>query len=120
MGVVFRGAMFRLSMIALIMALNCEVGFAEDLNSANFVMKGCRLFASDQPSTGSVSEGVCSGLLGGLAYADPTICIPPRVTHYQTARVVVQYIDQRPNRTHESFLKLATEALRLTWPCKAQ
>ena len=46
MSVVFRGAMFRLSMIALIMALSCEVGFAEeDRHSANFVMKGCRLFA---------------------------------------------------------------------------
>ena len=120
MSVVFRGAMFRLSMIALIMALSCEVGFAEDINSANYVMKGCRSFASEQRNTDYFDQGYCAGLLVALAYADPKICRPPGVTNYQTARVVVQYIDQRPARLHENFQKLASEALRLTWPCKAQ
>ena len=36
MSVVFRGAMFRLLMIVLIMALSCGIGFAKsDLQSAN-------------------------------------------------------------------------------------
>ena len=121
MSALFRGVMFRLLMIVLMMTLSWEVGFAEeDRRSANSVMEGCRLFANDQPSTGSITEGICSGLISGLAYSDRMICIPPEVTNPQRARVVVQYIDQRPARTHENFLKLASEALRLTWPCKAQ
>jgi hypothetical protein len=116
---VFR--MFRLLMIALMMILSCEVAFAEeDRPSANSVAEGCRLVADDQPSTGSINEGICSGLISGLAYSDLMICIPPEVRNDQMARVVVQYIDQRPVKRHENFLKLASEALRVTWPCKAQ
>jgi hypothetical protein len=111
--------MFRLSMIALIMALSCEVGFAkEDRSSANFAMKGCRLFAGDQPLAASFNDGHCVGLIEGLVYAHPMICTPPGVTKQQAVRVVVQYIDQQPARLHESFIDLALEALRRAWPCK--
>ena len=35
--------MFRLSMVVLITALSCEMGLAEEnVNSANYVMEGCR------------------------------------------------------------------------------
>ena len=36
----------------------------------------------------------------------------------QTVRVVVQYIDSRPERMHEDFKKLALEAMKAAWPCK--
>jgi hypothetical protein len=32
--------------------------------------------------------------------------------------VVAQYIDGKPARLHESFIMLASEALRSAWPCK--
>jgi hypothetical protein len=32
--------------------------------------------------------------------------------------VVVKYIDERPERMHERFTKLAYEALKAAWPCK--
>ena len=86
-------------------------------HSANFVMKGCRLFASEKHNSDLFYQGYCMGLLVGLPYADPMICMP-RATNYQTARVVVQYIDQQPARLHEDFIDLALEALRRAWPCK--
>jgi len=33
-------------------------------------------------------------------------------------RVVVRYIEQRPGRMHENFLRLANEALTEAWPCR--
>jgi hypothetical protein len=45
-------------------------------------------------------------------------CIPQNATNSQMVRVVIQYIDQRPQRMHEHFTALAYEALRTAWPCK--
>jgi hypothetical protein len=36
----------------------------------------------------------------------------------QKIRVVVAYIEARPNRMHENFNFLAIEALRDAWPCR--
>ena len=121
MGRLTEWAMFRLSMVVLITVLSCETGFAQgDGASANEKMPNCRVFAADTRAPGTLSDGFCGGLVVGLSLADPATCLPTGVTNQQAVRVVVQYIDQRPARMHESFLKLTREALRLTWPCKAQ
>jgi hypothetical protein len=113
--------MFRLAMIVLITALSCEIGFAqEDRGSANYRMEGCRDVLSGRHDGDLLDPGICIGLVRGLVYADPTLCIPDGVTNGQKIRVVVQYIGQRPARMHESFNKLATEALRGAWPCKTR
>jgi hypothetical protein len=39
-------------------------------------------------------------------------------TNDQLVRVVVAYIDARPERMHESFAVVALEALQAAWPCK--
>jgi hypothetical protein len=48
------------------------------------------------------------------------MCIdaPDGVTVGQEARVVVAYIDARPERMHQRFDYFALEALRTAWPCK--
>jgi len=58
----------------------------------------------------------CAGLINGLS-APVGVCPPVGVTPEQVLRVVVQYIDQRPARTNESFKLLVTEAMRDAWPC---
>src|SRR4051794_16854802 len=45
-------------------------------------------------------------------------CPPKRVTSEQVVRVVVAYIERRPQRMHENFKELALEALRDAWPCR--
>jgi hypothetical protein len=118
MGWLTEWAMFRLSMAVLITALSCEMGLAEEnINSANFVMKGCREGVA-RGGSDLYRQGYCFGILTGLAYDNQMVCIPKGVTNEQTLRVVVRYIDQQPARLHESFRGLATEALRQTWPCK--
>ena len=63
----------------------------------------------------------CSGIIEGLSYRDDgkTVC-PPKgsVTNGQMIRVVVKYIDDRPERQQEYFKVLALEAFRAAWPCK--
>ena len=60
--------MFRLLVVVLMMSLSGEEGFGEE-NRANSVMEGYRLFADDQPSTRSITDGIYSGLIPGLAYS---------------------------------------------------
>lgn len=55
----------------------------------------------------------------GTAKGTTGVCIPAgEVTVNQQVRVVVAYIDARPNRLHEDFRILALEALKDAWPCK--
>jgi len=117
------GAMFRLLMIVLITALGCEAVVAETDSAAGHTAKSlitsCRAFADDDSrSQAPFDDGFCGGVVVGLAYADPTICVPKGLAYRQSVRVVIQYIDERPSRMHESFVELATEALRSAWRCK--
>jgi hypothetical protein len=86
------------------------------------MMPGCHHFLQpDTPPTDAkvyLIAATCVGLVEGLAYARPGICTPPNVTRGQAVRVVVKYIDDRPQRLHEDFRELALEALRAAWPCK--
>ena len=118
--------MFRLAMIVLITAVSCGTGFAQGnpVYSANDYMPACREFVSDSGGAKQqypFDRGWCGGFIAGIVFADVVnrmICIPNGATYGQYVRVVVQYIDQRPARMHETFGKLATEALRSAWPCK--
>jgi hypothetical protein len=47
-------------------------------------------------------QGYCVGLLEGLDY-DTVQCRPREVTLGQLVRVVLTYIDSRPERMHESY-----------------
>jgi Rap1a immunity proteins len=93
---------------------------AEDNNrSANSVMHGCRSLV-DGNDHDDFLAGVCLGLIWAIddwGQVDKLIC-RPAVTNEQMARVVVQYIDARPARMHETFFILALEALTAAWPCK--
>jgi hypothetical protein len=40
------------------------------------------------------------------------------VTNTQIVRVVVVYIERRPQRMHENFKDLVLEALHDAWPCR--
>jgi len=46
------------------------------------------------------------------------ICPPGGATVGNAVRVIVVYIDQRPERMDEQFEALALEALQQSWPCR--
>ena len=90
-------------------------------------MRGCRSLVSDSTiddPTDSFLAGICAGTIDGLAYeasmlklpSAPTphaevFCIPKETKIDQQIRVVVKYIDARPERMHERFALLAMLAL---------
>ena len=81
-------------------------------------MPGCRAWLAKQLTNQElIHASFCIGMVEGLHYVAPGLC-PPLPTVDEMVRVVVQYIDARPERHHEKFKVLALEAMRKAWPCK--
>jgi hypothetical protein len=102
---------------------------AQDINSANFLLPGCRLILSygdgRRPSLDDdmVNATECSAVVRSLRFTSHYLplriasCPPTQVTNGQMIRVVIAYIDARPRRMHEDFRDLVLEALHQAWPC---
>ena len=103
--------------LVTVLVANCKVSLAEDDNSGKAAMPGCRE-AEKYHSPNIYKRGLCMRIVSTLLDLDPKICLPPSVTNFQAVRVVVKYIDARPERLHENFKALAGEALRAVWPCR--
>jgi Rap1a immunity proteins len=101
-----------------------------DSQSANSIMPGCDAWIA-QLSRGSAAlgsnvflAGECLGIVGTILYFSrdfsfsSAACPPPNVTYNRAVQVVTAYITARPQRIHERFIDLATEALHDAWPCK--
>jgi Rap1a immunity proteins len=96
-----------------------------DMKSANFLFAACqKLAAGTDNSTDNFLQGVCGGIVDTLADMKSLLpshykfCPPKNVTTEQAVRVVVAYIERRPQRMHESFKLFALEALHEAWPCR--
>jgi Rap1a immunity proteins len=120
-----RGIIVRAS-LALVLLTGPAWG-ADNYTSANYLMPACRVFAAGgtlsrdviAAATGAFNGGRCLGIIEGTSAASTDICgIPNEVTTGQLVLVVIQYIDQRPQRMHEPLTILAYEALKAAWPCK--
>jgi hypothetical protein len=109
--------------ILVVGAITVSDAFAKeaDIHSANAVVPGCRFFdgstTSKNPRFDPFGQGYCVGLLNGLDY-DGVRCRPPEIAWGQLVRVVLKYIDIRPERMHEDFRVLAIEAMKTAWPCQ--
>ena len=103
----------------------------EDGASAGFVLPGRKAALTnqiDRPLTdqidGSFLAGKVPRLYQGYGYVYghtrgiPFLCAGiPGVTSEEMVRVVVRYIETRPQRMNEPFIWLATSAPRDAWPC---
>ncbi len=85
--------------------------------SATWVIPGCREAPTDT-QVSNYRRGFCAGAVRTIIETDERVCPPGTATNGQAIRVVVQYIDARPARQHESFAFLAMDALRAAWPCR--
>jgi Rap1a immunity proteins len=86
-------------------------------SSANEMLSGCKGLISDK--TPPLREALRQGRCAGLVYARSVfLCVPEGAMPEQGVRVVIKYIEARPERMHEPFGKLALEALEEAWPCK--
>jgi hypothetical protein len=119
---------------ALALTITTAGAAEEDTNSANYIQPGCKKLPTASDSTrggvyGTVEQvfeaGDCMGRVSAAVALravrdDQHGCtvIPRSATKSQAVRVVVRYIEARPQRMHEPFVGLVMEALHDAWPCK--
>jgi hypothetical protein len=121
--------------LALVLAMPSMALSGTRDDSANFMMHGCRDGLSGDPNkTAFFNAGLCAGAVDAIVFAGSVECVelqkgnltgfvrgidPPKgFTVEQAMRIVVKYIDARPERMHELFFGLAWDALAEAWPCK--
>ena len=100
-------------------------GAAEsDYYRANGVLPGCKAaYAKRYVPERQLEAGYCLGVIGTLTEKSSVIIahcylVPSAITFSQAARVIVRYIEDRPQRMHESFVSLVIEAFHDAWPCQ--
>jgi hypothetical protein len=100
-------------------------------------MPGCRALMADFPPnqnpqdpqllTTLIKIGECSGTISGFIFEarmqhavsnDALFCGPDSATNEQAVRMIVSFIDSRPEQMDRRFELLALEALVAAWPCK--
>jgi hypothetical protein len=101
-----------------------QTAVVEDYNSANLMLPGCKTALTAQVDR-SFLAGMCVGYVRAIAVftatpRDSVLCTDPPagVTPEQMIGVVVRYVEARPQRMHEPFMWLATDALLDAWPCR--
>jgi Rap1a immunity proteins len=121
------GATARIILLTLSVGLASGAKAEPDLNTANDLLPACKAYLEQHPKGGApldIDQGYCVGLIYGIAYmmkdSSHADCshIPDGATVGQVTRVVIHYIEERPNRLHEPFRQLAAEALANAWPCR--
>jgi hypothetical protein len=71
-----------------------------------------------------MDAGECLGAVYALLTVSHTLaapfkfCPPVEFDAEQGVRVVVAYIEKKPERGREDFTTIALEALRSKWPCR--
>ncbi len=99
------------------------------MRSANYLLPYCKYFLTDRTEGGynvGFGVGLCAGMIAGIVRVSNNLpdqmssCLPAGVTHGQEVRVVVAYVEARPERMHEDMYALVVEALHHAWPCSSR
>jgi hypothetical protein len=111
----------RALLVAALLVWAGQAAGAEDDNSANYLLPACRASVDTNYKHDLFIQGACAGMITGIRdmlHHSKVICSPDKATNGQAIRVVIQYIEARPERMHERFSLLAREALIAAWPCR--
>jgi hypothetical protein len=95
--------------------------------TGNQMREGCQI-SVDRPNVNvtlndAVKGGTCEGFVyaigapGGLLGEPDRFCHPYGVDVEQAERVLLKYLNEHPEQTHEDAVLPALQAFKLAWPC---
>jgi Rap1a immunity proteins len=121
-GVFERGALLQLGFAVLIALFGSTAHAGPQAvpraYQADFYLPGCKDFLAGRSN---FLSGRCVGaveVLDDLGSGTKLFCPPETTNNLDRVRVVVAYIEARPERMKEGFGLLASEAMAKAWPCK--
>ena len=83
--------------------------------------RDCQLFVEGDSGR---AAGSCEGMLETAMYFSPSMppdvraCPPAQGSTVESARVLLRYLDQNPDRANQPGITVAIEAFRDAWPCQ--
>ena len=94
-----------------------------DSDFASEMLPICKAVFTDEArraGEAAIKSTACLGQVFGIAstliYLE-FVCTPQGIKSNEALRVVLKYLDDHPERLHESFTVLAIEGLISEWPC---
>ena len=88
--------------------------------------RSCELFVegSFRDQTEARSAGSCEGMIETAMLFSPNLpadvraCPPAQGSALESAKVLLQYLDNNPGRLNQPGITIAIEAFRDAWPCR--
>jgi hypothetical protein len=107
-----------IAIVTCLQLTGTTVQAAERTYTANDLLQDCKDSLLERAAVRRpFYSGLCMGLVAGANYVDAKSCAPEDATDSQLVRVVLAYVELRPQRLNEDFMKLVVDALRSAWPC---
>jgi hypothetical protein len=100
-------------------------GSATVVDKGTDAQKSCELFVqkSFHNQDEARSAGACEGMIETAALFSPNLpadvraCPPAQGSILESAKVLLRYLDNNPDRVNEPGITIAVEAFRDAWPC---
>jgi hypothetical protein len=119
-------------LLALVLTANVKIIWSEegDPHTGHVLLRKCKAAIEDLTEDQRIADaGQCTGYVHGIeemlrfieiryGLTDSLFCVPKGVNLGQMARVVVKYLEDHPERLHETDINLVVDAFKLAFPCK--
>ena len=109
--------------IALLLVSLMPARAQVDEHSANYWLPYCQAVLDIRGFYSPASvlvQARCLQRIADLLYSNLNICVPHDALSGEAIRLVIAYIQARPERMQEDFMDLANEALQHAWPCSGR
>jgi hypothetical protein len=104
----------------LVGTVGASAAQAADIVATAPLLMGCRAFVENDPNGDPMQMGACAGAVRATIDISRTLrraCPPVNDVVVEAARVVIMFVDERPERKREEFGPLALTAIGYKWPC---
>ena len=101
-------------------------GSATVVDKGNDAQRSCELLVQNsfRDQDEARSAGACEGMIETAMLFSPNLpanvraCPPAQGSVLESARVLLRYLDNNPERLNQPGITIAIEALRDAWPCR--
>jgi hypothetical protein len=93
---------------------------ADSIVATGPLLMGCRSLVQNDPNGDQMQMGACAGAVRATVDISRSLrraCPPVNDVVIDAARVVIMFVDERPERKSEEFGPLALTAIGYRWPC---
>jgi hypothetical protein len=93
---------------------------SNDVVATGSVLMGCRALVENAPTASAMQMGACAGAVNAamdISRAQRRSCPPGGGDLITAARMVIEFVDERPERKGDQFGPLVLMALADRWPC---